>query len=370
MENVESFPNRSVVEQEAADWLARLDSDLPLSHEEELSLREWLSRSPVHREELKSFCSFWNSDILTELIVPLENYKLPLEAERVNPAWHLYKLRGMIGLAIVSSLLLVLGFWFTVNSTDSASTNGFYLTAIGEQKEVTLIDGSVIHLNTNSRIEVTFSDQYRNIRLLQGEVHFDVAKHADYPFHVYAGTGRVQAVGTAFTVRLEHDAVNVLVTKGRVALASIEPPLVENRLQGHLQSHLQEWGELDAGYRVRLDITESQPPEQQPLRKTQLQPQKRLKTAQSIDQEEMIKLQAWREGLLIFTGEPLGQVVQEISRYTTVSIEIVDPTVRETRIGGRFRVGNVESMLVALETNFGIQVTRLGHNRVHLSATN
>jgi ferric-dicitrate binding protein FerR (iron transport regulator) len=37
------------------------------------------------------------------------------------------------------------------------------------------------------------------------------------------------------------------------------------------------------------------------------------------------------------------------------------------RIGGRFPVGETETMLAALETNFNLRATRLSHNRVVLS---
>lgn len=77
---------------------------------------------------------------------------------------------------------------------------------------------------------------------------------------------------------------------------------------------------------------------------------------------------AWREGTLMFSGETLEEVVRQFSRYTTVSIEIPDPAVRSMRIGGRFPAGETDAMLAALETNFHLRVTRLGHNRVIISA--
>jgi len=70
----------------------------------------------------------------------------------------------------------------------------------------------------------------------------------------------------------------------------------------------------------------------------------------------------------MFSGDRLEDVVKEVSRYTTVSIEIPDPAIRSMRIGGRFPVGETEVMLAALEANFNLRVTRLGYNRVVLSA--
>ncbi len=81
----------------------------------------------------------------------------------------------------------------------------------------------------------------------------------------------------------------------------------------------------------------------------------------------MEKRLSWREGVLNFAGDPLEVVVNEISRYTTVSIEIADPAVRATRIGGRFPIGETDAMFDALEANFGLRVTRLSHDRVLVS---
>ena len=82
--------------------------------------------------------------------------------------------------------------------------------------------------------------------------------------------------------------------------------------------------------------------------------------------KELNERLAWRDGILMFSGDRLEDVVKEVSRYTTVSIEIPDPAIRDMRIGGRFPVGETEVMLAALETNFNLHVTRLGHNRVVL----
>ena len=82
----------------------------------------------------------------------------------------------------------------------------------------------------------------------------------------------------------------------------------------------------------------------------------------------MEKRLSWREGMLTFSGDPLEVVVEEISRYTTISIEFTDPAVKATRIGGRFPIGETDAMFDALEANFGLRVTRLSHDRVLLSA--
>jgi len=64
----------------------------------------------------------------------------------------------------------------------------------------------------------------------------------------------------------------------------------------------------------------------------------------------------------------LEDVVNEISRYTTMSIEFSDPAVKATRIGGQFPIGETDAMFDALEANFQLRVTRLSDDRVLVSA--
>ncbi len=66
-----------------------------------------------------------------------------------------------------------------------------------------------------------YDEGFRDVHLLQGEAHFSVAHDKNLPFRVFAGAGQIRAVGTAFTVYLKNDSVDVTVTEGSVALAAI-----------------------------------------------------------------------------------------------------------------------------------------------------
>ncbi len=369
-ENIVEFPDREAISEEAAAWLIKLDGDRAPSVEELASLREWLSRSPVHREQLRSLAEFWGKmNVLTELTVPLGH------AERRSSRRFASRSRFALprfARASLAAAVIVIGiaatFWLR---PDPLSGNDFYATAVGQQRSMTLADGSLVILNTNTQIKVDYNNEYRNIRLLQGEAHFTVAKNPLRPFRVYAGNGRVQAVGTAFSVYLRDDSVDVTVTEGRVVLASVGPADVDllpqpGRLPGSNQSSgsiamvdddfVEALGTIKAGesatfqYAANADVARI------------------IDAIETVEAPEMAKRLSWREGILTFAGDPLAVVVDEISRYTTVSIEISDPVVRATRIGGRFPIGETDAMFDALEANFGLRVTRLSHDRVLLSA--
>jgi len=378
-ENIVEFPDRNAIAEEAGVWLIKLDGDQVPSAEELDDLREWLERSPVHREELNSLATFWDKmNVLTELAVPLEKPQTQSTSTQAEQGTRIgsgfFAGFGRIGLA-TAAIVLVFTIVFTLWTRPDpfTTTNGLYATAVGQQQDTILADGSVVLLNTNSQINVEYGIRYRDVHLLQGEAHFTVAKNAGLPFRVFAGSGRVQAVGTAFSVYLKNNAVDVTVTEGSVALASLIMPeglAIQNeptttavdRPDSNITNsnvYNEDLGTLKAGQSTTIRSVVDD----------QISQAGTLDVIQTVDTEEMTKRLSWRQGLLTFEGDPLEQVVEEISRYTTVSIEITDPAVRAIKIGGQFPVGETDAMLDALEVNFGLRVTRLGQDHILLSAT-
>lgn len=372
MGNIREFPDSRAIDKEAATWLARLDADDDLDSREQASLREWLNRSPRHKDALVSLNQFWGNNILTELMVPLGRYE---QQPGFFAAWK-RKAVGWPGIATATAacLALVALSVLLFNPQMESNSNGLYVTAVGQQKTVLLDDGSLLQLNTDSQLEVDYTDNYRNLRLLQGEAYFEVKKNPDRPFRVYAGAGRVQAVGTAFNVLLNDAGMNVLVTEGSVALASLGEPVDAEELAAELAGDLagelaekldidpyvhsqsRDLGTLAAGECISLDATDDFLHNQQKLEEE----------VEFVDAAKISRMQSWREGFLVFSGEPLEKVVSEITRYTTLSINIADPALRQLQIGGRFKVGDTDSMFAALETNFGIEVRQLNYNQVEL----
>ena len=92
-----------------------------------------------------------------------------------------------------------------------------------------------------------------------------------------------------------------------------------------------------------------------------------IKPIQTLRQDQVARKLSWRDGMLVFSGESLEQVVEEVSRYTTQSIVITDASIRDIRIGGYFKAGETQAMFDAFETSFGVQVSRIDSGLVHLS---
>ena len=358
-QNVVEFPDRSV-EEEAAEWLILLDREEPPSAAELASLREWLQRSAQHRDELARLAELWDRmNVLTELAVPLGRHEPESRSVRTRlplaGAW-----------AAAASVIVLLGATVFQNLAPVSPTgeslangNGRYEAQIGKQKNLTLVDGSSVLLNTDSVVEVSYSDEFRDIRLIRGEAHFAVAPNPEQPFRVFAGTGRVMAVGTAFSVYLRDETVDVTVTEGRVALATLDTQDIESVADrsGSAQAPYAGTPEtVSAGQRVTL----------QPVA-VETGFVARFGQIQDIDAALLRRQLSWREGALMFSGEPLGEVIDEISRYTTVSISFSDPEIRSIPIGGRFPIGQTDVLWETLEGGFGLQVTRNGPDSVLLS---
>ena len=342
---VYKLADRQTIAAEAREWLIRLDGDEEPSQADIAALREWAGQSPAHHEELSRISAFWNdANILTELSVPLQ-----ATSRRQRP------LRLAAAAAVVLlGIGAVLAFWLYPQPIDA--TNGIYATAIGELQVRTLADGSVVQINTDSQVQVDYSDARRKIRLLRGEAHFEVVHDPDWPFEVHAGRSMVKAVGTAFSVRLSEDRVKVTVSAGRVDLAVMSdrvdsqdsPPVLETI------------GTLDHGQSAVFSsqaVGADRPDGWVGVIVPEID---------TLAEKELARQLSWREGYLVFAGEHLSYVIDEVNRYTPVTIDIADPALSTLRIGGRFKVGELDAMFDVLESSFDIEVVRLDDQHIQL----
>lgn len=357
MDNSSQQEGRDTLEHEARLWLVRLDADEPLTAEEKQTLHTWMARSPAHRQELVRLAEFWdNSNVLTELLIPM--HQVASAKHREGAGSFIKAVSGISlsprgGLALAMSLLFIA---FTLKSYLTPmpldATNGIYAAAIGELRVEVLADGSVLQINTDSQVQVDYSERRRKIRLLRGEAHFEVAHNKAWPFEVYAGKGMVKAVGTAFLVRLEKEQLNVIVTDGRVDLAATRT--LENATSPPPSNQttrlppLEKIGSLSEGQGASFAPASS------------------VATHQLLAQKDMDRQLSWREGYLVFEGESLSVVVAELNRYLPIQVEIVDDALSDIPIGGRFKVAELEALFDVLETSFNVRVSRRDDQHIKL----
>jgi len=242
--------------------------------------------------------------------------------------------------------------------------NGTYYTAIGKQNVLVLPDQSELHLDTDSRIRVAYSDRRRQVYVLHGKVYFSVAHAPQRPFEALVKNRVVRAIGTAFLVHVENDDVRVTVESGNVELLSVEPSASDS---GSASPRI-ERGATNKGYR---SSDQSTPVAMERLLSLGKGETVSFNMSRSsvvmLTERELVKALSWRDGLLVFTDNPLGEVIREVGRYTEYSIEIADPAVEKIKVGGRFKIGELSALFEALEAGFGIDVTYVDKERIRLS---
>jgi len=381
MEKVIDFPNRDSIETEACAWISQLDGDRAPSAEDIAALQEWINRSPLHRQELQRLAELWGDlNMLTELAPDLDSLAAPNQpsfiGKLLTPIFGpLFAPRLPLATALASALVLIISMVVWNDFKRTEPSHHMFTTQVGEQRLAQLPDGSSVQINTNSQVEIDFTRDKRKVRLLKGEAHFSVAHDKSRPFEVFAGSGMVRAVGTAFSVYLKDQQVEVTVTEGRVEIA----PSVENAIAA-IDSSTGNVGGNSADNSIGNSANREagQQPTQtaQPQKTAQLTQlsagqnirfNHHIEPIQTLRQDQVARKLSWRDGMLVFSGESLEQVVAEVSRYTTQSIVITDASIRDIRIGGYFKAGETQAMFDALETSFGVQVSRIDSGLVHLS---
>lgn len=365
------IPDQKSIDAEAADWLVRLEED-NASAEDRAAFLAWRSASARHRDAFDRLAALWGdfdqAKVLADYAASDENAELlARDADRAR----LNFLRRPAALAaiaasaaaLVASAIVVgsssdvfapyrAALAAALNAPDAApspeeaeprlAASGEVETEIGEQRTVQLPDGSVIELNTNSRVEYAYGDHARDIRLTRGEAFFDVAPDKDRPFAVATPGGRVTAVGTAFTVRLDKKKVDVLVSEGDVVFLSKKYLAA----QAAGLARTSEATAISAGQSAMFEESGER--------------------VDRIEPDALARKLSWRHGVLAFSGDSLEDVVADVNRYTDVVIEIDDATLRSLPVSGYFKIGEVDEMFEALELMAGLQAQRIGEKKVRL----
>lgn len=225
-------PGPAEMEELASRWAVR--------HAEGLGVRDraeferWLQSDPRH------YAAFAEADLALSVLTPpgaaqdrdalRQELAAWEEQRRRRRSWGRRIAFASVGLAAAAALAVVFRSEDWMRTTAPSVEAGAATMAVRPRGR-TLPDGSVVELNAGADLAVEFSSELRGVRLVRGEAHFSVAKDASRPFVVAVGPVKVRAVGTAFNVRFEPAAVQVLVTEGQVA---VDAPLekADRRIPG------------------------------------------------------------------------------------------------------------------------------------------
>jgi transmembrane sensor len=341
MTNVHRIPDKRGVEREASEWVARLTADEVLAEDRE-RFEQWLSAHPGHARAYDELSATWRLLARSGLLVRAVSFGQSMNAATDVPgsrrSW------ALVAAAAVVAVVAIAGMRQLWQHTDET----LFQTAVGEHAEITLPDGSLLDLNSNSLAKVLYSPRARVIRLERGEAFFKVAHDERRPFWVMAANSWVRAVGTEFDVYRKSTSLEVTVNEGTVRVMSEigehETP-TDSNLAGATVSILTAGEQIDIGGHAAV--------------------------MRALEPTRLKRSVAWRQGNLYFDDRPLGEVIDEMSRYTTVKIEFGDPTLRQLAVGGTFRAtpDGVELLLTLLHEGFGLTVRHQGQERVIVDRT-
>jgi transmembrane sensor len=321
-------PEDSDPSQQADFWLALSHSPL-FDAEQQQALQNWLANSPENQQAWQKAQDFWQllSSMDSGQIAKVEQhfhiqdnttvaFQRKTAPRRFNPAY------------LSAAACLLLGILFSLTWWPEFFAD--FTTAKGEQRLVTLSDGSSVLLNTTSALSVDYTANGRNLTLYSGEAYFIVTSDASRPFTVHTQSGEVRALGTAFDVKQLDDGMMVTVYQHAVRVTFKPNTMI---------------GRLTEGKKIEFSQGRSQP----------------------VTTVDLNQAKAWREHRLVFKNQPLQQVIDELERYRPGNILITNNALAQHRVTGIFDPRDTEAALAVIEKTLGIKEYRLTDRLVWLT---
>ncbi|HLY06316.1 MAG TPA: FecR domain-containing protein [Rhizomicrobium sp.] len=290
---------------EAAAWLVRLHAD-NRSEADERAFRLWIAAKPENARAFEAVTTLWDTaDGLRAVMSKPARGRFPLRRRTL--------LAGGAALAAASAAFAV---W-------DVAYAGVFETDVGEQKHVTLSDGTEAFLDTDTRIRERYSAALRIVELERGRADFRVKPDSHRPFVVEALEHRILADRTTLDVRRDGSRVSIVLLQGQATVLA-KPQAAAQRVI------------LTRGERAILapDIV------------------------LHIDRPNLTPLIAWQSGQAIFESNTLAAAVAEMNRYSTVRLVADDPLVARMKLSGVYRVGDNEAFAHSVSQLLPVTIER------------
>jgi transmembrane sensor len=292
--------------QEAVTWVIRLQSHRLLP-EERRAFDDWQAHSPAHAQMFQRVSALWDDPDLRAAAAQAAEASSPIFS---GSRLAVFRRWAPHAAALAASVVLLVMAALYVDVATRLQAD--YLTAVGERRTIELPDHSLMTLNTQSAVALSFDGTSRQIRLLRGEAFFQVRHDPDRPFVVETAQSATRAVGTAFVVRADAGYDHVTVLEGIVEVGAAGGAGAQARVSAGSQIH------AEAG---------------------------RVGQPHSID---LSTASAWVRGRLVVDGVPLTQVLDEVRRYYPGTIVLWNPRVGDTHVTGTYDLDNPSSVLSLL----------------------
>lgn len=306
-------PDEQLLKQ-ALKWFFLLQSE-NCTDDERQKFNHWLCKSEAHQAAYTHAERLWSE---TDRLKEAPDIPGLREARQRQPK---HRSAGILGWALfflTSSALM------SISWLEYSAETITYSTQLGEQRLISLADGSSINMNTATRLHVRISYLQRKITLEAGEAVFNVAHEVWRPFVVHTDKVQIRDIGTRFNIHKRQDELSVTVLEGAVEIDGVR---LDEGYQQHYSSH--------SDHAV-------------------LRP---------IDTEQIT---AWQHGRLIFRQTPLTAVTAELERYHPVRFIFTDPAIAHETLSGTFSTGDLPLFLNSLEKILPVQVKKLSDGQTLL----
>lgn len=305
--------NKADIDEQAITWFVRLRAN-NVTLEERQNFKRWLAAHPDHHRAYQGVARLWGEKELA-LAVEKTAARIDLQQSPAAAPIRRHRLRATAAAAICLIGLLS----FALPEINLYLQQDFS-TASGQLQRIELADGSLLTLNTDSAVDVDYSDGQRRIRLLKGEALFDVQPDKQRPFVVESDGVTAQAVGTRYLVRRYAQGLLVDVQQGIVEVKAKQRESLQ--LQPNQQLRIDD----DSPYAaVPSDPADS----------------------------------AWLQGRLVFDNTRLSDALDEIGRYHPGLLALANPRIGELRVSGSFTLTDPRAILETLEQTLPISLLRL-----------
>lgn len=298
---------------EAATWLARMHAD-DRSEADASAFRAWLDQRPEHARAFEAVTNLWD---LTD----------GLRTEGVPQTRRVFVKRRTVLAAFGSMAAAGAGF-----AVWQQAYAGVYETGIGEQKRITLSDGTEVFLDTDTRIRERYSASLREVDLERGRADFRVKPDRRRPFVIETGGPRILADRTMLDVRRDGERVSVVLLDGRAAVLAAAPASVPR---------------LTLARGERAILTANAPAR--------------------VDRPNLVPLTAWQAGQAIFESDTLAEAAAEMNRYSTLKLVVDDPLVARLKLSGVYRVGDNDAFAHSVSQLLPVTIERYA-DRIELVA--
>lgn len=295
-----SNEEREVV-RSAARWLALLESG-SASEEDHAELQHWRDSAVNNERAWQKAQQLRQRFSSLPANLAMATLDRPDEARRAA-------LKSILGVVVLAPAVWLLG-----RQLPLEVWRADLHTAIGEHQRLTLADGSVLQLNTDSAVNVDLSA--RQIKLIRGEIALNVPGSA--PLTIEGPYGRIVLSQGEVCVRLDESDCRVSVVRGSVQVQPLQGPAL--LLQAQQQISLFRNG---AGPVTAFDAM----------------------------------LPGWRDGVLTAQNQPLGDFLRELGRYRPGLLRW-EPELEALRVTGSFQLDNTDRVLSLLAASLPVEIHR------------